>query len=647
MKQNILLTILFCLSSLVIQAQEQLEDLSYASESIIEKNIGLPIVRPIYGGTKIQPEFEGDWPYEIKGAFEYACKIWEEAIPTTFPIKIKVILDNKSTQYANKSVYSKIQIKTTEFSTFRPDAYYTNLAPWTQIKAKVWLCKSGIYDTGDVTPLTINIFNEPEIIIRYYNYNNKLSNECSFSLTENIDNNHYDFITMALRDIGKSLGLMCRFKANKNSESLNIPQKTIPFEENILKTVGSDPQMAYTKATSGKVNVGDYMNPWALYAPSNWDSERSLNYFIPKTSQKITELMSYDFGKGTVVRDISCYDTRNIFKELLNWKGDIAVGITSGGTSATEKETSTSCLFPFQGVLTPKKQNARAYATKSILTTEELEEYMNQFIPTSIQDFIGLQVSLLKNDGTWDNVLRIPGEDVDIDEINVKDFELHYDISSYARSCDGYIRCRVMRIIYNFSKMKEDYYEYYYLLDYLPQIVQLSRSAIVPSIEPDEYLRDVKIGLKNLEGVTKIVVSQLDEGNEMPYQYEVEDFQKGYFVATVDKDYSTTFTITAYNKNGSTESYPYVLPPVDPSPIDVEFQYKNNAIKISASKRNAKNTNLISNISISSLTDKYNSIKTISSNNDKEINISSLQKGKYAITVYDINNKKHTFKFTK
>lgn len=491
------------------------------------------------------------------------------------------------------------------------------------------------------------MFNEPEIIIRYYNYNNKLSNECSFSLDENIDSNHYDFVTMALRDIGKSFGLMCRFKSNKNSESLNIPQKSIPFEVNILKTIGSDPQIAYTKATSGKVNVGNNMDPWTLYAPSNWDTERSLNYFIPKNSQKITELMSYQFGKGTVVRDIACYDTRNIFNELLNWKGDIAVGITSSSTSATEKETNTSSLFPFKGELTPKKQNARTYATNSILTTEELEEYMKQFIPTSVEKSIGLHVSLLKNDGTWDNVLNVSGEDVSIDDINSKDFELHNDISSYARSCDGYIRCRIIRINYNFNNMKYEYYEYYYLLDYLPQIVQLSRSAIVPNSEPDEYLREVKIGLKNLEGVTKIIVSQLDEENEMPYQYEVEDFQKGYFVATVDKDYSTTFTITAYNKNGFTESYPYVLAPVDPSPIDVEFLYKNNSIKITASKRNAKNTKLISNISIFSLTDDYNNIKTISPNHDNIINVSSFPKGKYAITVNDTENKKHTFKFTK
>lgn len=55
-----MLAMLFSLSPMM--AQEEIEDLSYSSESVIDKNIGLPIVRSIYGGTKIIPEFEGNWP---------------------------------------------------------------------------------------------------------------------------------------------------------------------------------------------------------------------------------------------------------------------------------------------------------------------------------------------------------------------------------------------------------------------------------------------------------------------------------------------------------------------------------------------------------------------------------------------------------
>lgn len=57
MRKILMLAMLFSLSPMM--AQEEIEDLSYSSESVIDKNIGLPIVRSIYGGTKIIPEFEG------------------------------------------------------------------------------------------------------------------------------------------------------------------------------------------------------------------------------------------------------------------------------------------------------------------------------------------------------------------------------------------------------------------------------------------------------------------------------------------------------------------------------------------------------------------------------------------------------------
>ena len=107
----------------------------------------------------------------------------------------------------------------------------------------------------------------------------------------------------------------------------------------------------------------------------------------------------------------------------------------------------------------------------------------------------------------------------------------------------------------------------------------MSKSKVLPP--EDEYYRDVEIGLKDIEGVTRVVVSQLDEGNDMPYQYEVPDFRKGYFTATVDREFTSTFTITAYNKNGSTKSETYVLQPLTPTTsIDLKFNVNNDQIKV-------------------------------------------------------------------
>ena len=133
-----MLAMLFSLSPMM--AQEEIEDLSYSSESVIDKNIGLPIVRSIYGGTKIIPEFEGNWPYEMKGAFKLACEIWEEALPTTFPIRIKAVWDENTSKYANQSIFSNVRFKVKNCSREAVDHHVlTPRSPWTQMKAVLWL----------------------------------------------------------------------------------------------------------------------------------------------------------------------------------------------------------------------------------------------------------------------------------------------------------------------------------------------------------------------------------------------------------------------------------------------------------------------------------------------------------------------------
>ena len=53
--------------------------------------IGESTEREVCGGTKINVTYKGSvfFPY-AKGAFEYACKLVEDAIPTTYPINITV-----------------------------------------------------------------------------------------------------------------------------------------------------------------------------------------------------------------------------------------------------------------------------------------------------------------------------------------------------------------------------------------------------------------------------------------------------------------------------------------------------------------------------------------------------------------------------
>lgn len=653
MKQLFMMMAMLMISALSIKGQEQVEDFSYFSENVVDKKIGLPIVRPIYGGTKIIPTFVGNWTKEMEGAFEYACRIWEEAMPTTFPVKIDVILDDNSS--VGETVFSKAGFNVVD-NTKNSFNFVTPSSPWSQIKANNWLNQAGVFNEGAFYDfLTPNMFYNPEMTIIYYNYGKKLEKECSFSLGETIDDNHYDFVTMALRDIARAFGIIWRGNV-RTPGSLNfLPTKLTPFESNIVYVIGKDPQKAYTKATTERIFVGRIFgnspNCWELYSPSTWDNSRSLNYFIPNASQKITNLLSYEFGKGTVVRDIASEDTYKMFSSLLGWTGTVAVSIGNNGTGCSERKASTESVLPFKGTFTSSanrssKPNTCSSAVGLPLTKEEIPDYIKQFIPKADKPIAGIGVSFLKDDGTWDEVYYEPGIN-DVANIDVREFQLHDDIDNYARSCDGHIRCRVM--IYTMGVAKMYASVYYYLLDYLPQTVQLAKSATISKPVEDEYLRTVKIGIKNIEGVTKIVVAQLDEDNELPYYYEVKDFKKGYFEAVVDRDYTSTFTITAYNKNGSTESYPYVLNPVDPSPVDVKFCLKNQNINILTSRRRTRtlnDENLISKVKINSL-ETNEEIKLNRQNRIDEINISPLPKGHYVLTVYDVYERKHVFKFSR
>lgn len=63
----------------------------YASEGAAQTILEESGAREILGGTKINVKYIGSKiSLPMKGAFEYACKLWEEKMPTTFPLNITV-----------------------------------------------------------------------------------------------------------------------------------------------------------------------------------------------------------------------------------------------------------------------------------------------------------------------------------------------------------------------------------------------------------------------------------------------------------------------------------------------------------------------------------------------------------------------------
>lgn len=658
----ILLSYMFSVS---VPGQEYLESEAYVSDGTVRKELRLPVVRTVYGGTKIIPEFEGDWTNEMKGAFEYACKLWEEVMPTTFPIRVKAVMDNTTTIYKDKPVLSTVSTAILNHSQYDlpQPVPITGTSTVLQIKGTTFEeFADGLSYNMYADIMDEGMLKDIDIIIKFFNYGDKISSNCSFALTETSDDNLYDFVTLVMRDLAKGFGVYWAQRVNPNAGILEFNfDRSIPFEFHVMEAVGNhdDSHKAFQNATKGSLNIKEDN---VVYAPVEWDSNRSLSSFIPN-DKKISQLLSYDFGRGTVVRDISGVDTYDFFRGILNWKTDFTVGTSSNGH--IEISTETENAISYKGNISLAQPSAVSYNLEEVshkalvspmaMLPDNVKAELSKFHPNYLEgkgiDNNGWIISLLKKDGTWDAVYIQNTDPHTPLNVSTSDFVLHDDIDNYARSCDGYLRCRVTCYFISDVFARKIRKSYYMLLDYLPQRVKMEKSNVMPCDDEESYYRDVKIGLKDLEGVTKIVVSQLDEGNELPYQYEVQDFKKGYFIATVDKDFTSTFTITAYNKNGTTVSYPYVLTPLSSSEkVCLDFKKEGNTIRVETSSRGHSGQKLISSYDIRPLNsagigaDTYVGQFSINGN---YIDITSLEKGYYVLTVNDIKGCRHKFKFAR
>lgn len=650
--------------SMFISAQEQagIESDSYVYDNVVVLASDLQAVRNVRGGTKIIIEYEGAWPTDIKGAFEYACKIWEEVMPTTYPIHIKAVFDETTVNRGN--AYSKVQpmVRNHEANKDVVERFYaTNVSTLLQMKGTHFFEASSVYDTHVFdSVLTADMFNQTDMRLTYYNHNNQIVNNCSFSLEGISDSSRYDFVTMVLRDIAKGFGLFWDYTNPSLWEARLDEKRVTPYGNAILKALGyyKDKSQMVAAATQGHLNISNYSETWSLYAPINWDTSRSLNSFIPEASKKLSQLLGHDVSRGTVIRDINDNATYNIFEDLLLWRGDYATG---SNISSLSLSTSTEDVKPYNSLnisstnnSTVKKSISQANKNTTEENWQELTKKYHPFYVPGEELFAngGVTVSFLLNDGTWDvvNVWSDPTFLMDIDEEEVlneaKTF--HYPITDYARSCDGYLRCR-LSTYKRYSAFFRRLTHKYILYDYLPQKPVMAKSARVRAdlgLIEDEYYKDVKIDIKNLEGITRVVVAQYDGENAFPYYYEVPDFKNGYFITTIDKEVSTKFIITAYNVNGSTLSDTYVLPP-STDVISLGFCMSNGRIIISAGN-DVDVAGMISDIkidkiSVSGVNNKATSDITIRNNS---IDVSNLTSGLYVLTIIDTKGHIFNYKFT-
>lgn len=170
----------------------------------------MPAYREIASGSKIIVSYEGDWPAEMQGAFEYAVKLWEEVLPMTLPIRIKASLGIFRTTGDTPMQVSKVIVHTHEFNGNRNYQYVYPMSMVKSVLLKEYHSgqKHRFYDEIQ----DVKLFNDADFEITY----NKFAlDEFDFSLDGNPDSGKYDFVTLALRDIATGFG----FKSNITADT--------------------------------------------------------------------------------------------------------------------------------------------------------------------------------------------------------------------------------------------------------------------------------------------------------------------------------------------------------------------------------------------------------------------------------------------
>lgn len=664
MKRIIFLTLL-SLMTISVRSESFIESINEVSDNYVESVQDTVFIRNINGGTVIIPIYDDSCPPEMQNAFSYACKIIEEYIPPCLPLNIKVSCGTLTG--ASRSAISKIQLRN-EIN-FGNNATYRN-APTSMIKGVLAAeisynsSKSYLDSIPNVEFLKNNI--DLNVI-----YNIDKLNDLSFSLEAN-PGQKYDFVSLAIRDILKGLGLSSSYKYDSANRSLiNPSQEMTPFEYYINEMLGNygNGTARLEAATQGELELGRYYNErMKLYAPTTWQDGISLNYFIPQDDSDVSKILSYDFCKGMVTRSLNDSYSGFIFRELLGWMPDYVSGsgapVPAGGSTSLKMPYNGAISFGSDssfGITTYSNESAASVSQKAIKRTRGIEEEMRvlQYVD-SFRPFItdgqlesygsGMSFSILKKDGTWDMVyflgLYFSGMPF---ELNMSDCEFHYDSDEYARTIDGYLRGRLTTketIAYNSYR----YNSTFFVIDYLPQKVKLTcklmddtQTASVNSVDPMAVTYyPVRIYFSDIEGVNRIVLERLRAGFRVPSKIEVTDFKQGYHDLTIDRE--TTFTAVAYNDNGSSRSIPVTIAPITTATAvsALQFSISEGEIRI----ERPDNGDMSYSYTITPINVMYVS-DAITGECNGNIDTSNLADGIYVLSVTDTTGNTGTFKFRK
>ena len=121
----------------------------------------------------------------------------------------------------------------------------------------------------------------------------------------------------------------------------------------------------------------------------------------------------------------------------------------------------------------------------------------------------------------------------------------------------------------------------------------------------------------------------------------------GYFIASVDKEYSTTFKLRAMNKYGETVSEQLIVAPLVPATYTLNSQVNGDLLSLKLEKGRKRSLDARALIDYRVLDLNRSMIVREGKVDNNIIDISSLEKGMYGLQVSDTEGRSYDTKFVR
>lgn len=624
-----IITLLIAVSAFTsLHAQNEPLSFNYVSDEASNILMETTDATPI-GNTRIIVEFEGYWPYEAQGAFNYACRLFEAIVPETYPILIKAIWDNTTSAYLYSPVLSSCK-------TFYTNIKQGDMVNFEENESRIWVKGSAFIPEKHSNALIEgdnymdnNLFQSNDAEITYYNYGSKIKNNCDFSIDTNIDSNKYDFVSIVLRDLYKVFGVDSKLTLNDEYKLQYSSEYKTFWERHILRNAGNTNFYSCLEddgsySLSG-VNQGYSSQNINLYVPAVWDNLQTLNYIQPTNVFKDSYILTPNFGRNCVTRDIPIYS--KLFAAFLGWYYDIGTGIRRlpkqplhinvGEIINTDSLEMDS--IPYYQSTTQARQ-----------TSSDIEESVYNIYEYPKPEWAYYYYTYaLKKDGTYEFL----GMEED-HEIDIFSAISNISIDNFARDYNGNIRVIIINQLNNTINTRA------VSVPVIPQKTEIE--CRVDQIGNGLYRN---IGIKNIEG-TDSLVATIIETNGTTTSTTISNFKKGTFRPNVGLRTNARLFVTAYNELGCVNS--------DTISLNIEQRPRpgHDLIigggSISLGSNDEDDDTTITSYNITPLSNNYSSNPNGATLfDDNKIYIHNLKEGYYIVTVLTNHGEKISQQFYK